>query len=130
MPQGYYLNEQAIVAEFSGITAAGTYNPTNGPIVIPEGAILTGLVVAENTALAGGTSYQFKVDSITGTADTNLTGAVVLASFTGLNDIYSLATTGALANLTTKITETGNLQLVTIGTTTAGDISVVVKYVI
>lgn len=130
MPEGYYLNEQAVVAEFSGITAAGTYNPTNGPIVLPEGAIVTGLIVVENTALAGGTSYQFKVDSITGTDDTNLTGAVVLASFTGLNDLYSLASTGTLANLTTKVLETGNLQLVTVGTTTAGNISVVVKYVI
>jgi hypothetical protein len=130
MPEGYFLNEQVVVANFSSITAAGTYNPTNGPIVIPEGAIITGFTVVENTALAGGTSYQFKVDSITGTTDTDLTGAVVLASFTGYNDLVPLATTGVQANLTGKVAETGNLQVVTIGTTTAGDIDVVVKYVI
>jgi hypothetical protein len=128
MNQGYFLNEQTIVANFSAITTAGTYAPTNGPIRIPKGAIITELIAVENTALAGGTSYQFKVDSITGTSDTNLTGAVTLASFTGLNSFMDLASTGVSATMTGKVTETGNLQLVTLGTTSAGDINVIVKF--
>jgi hypothetical protein len=129
MNQGYFLNEQTVLANFVP-TAAGTYAPTNGPVRIPAGAIITGLTVVENTALAGGTTYQFKVDSITGTGDTNLTGAVALVSFTGLNDLVPLATTGVQAVMTGKVAETGNLQLVTVGTTTAGNIDVVVNFVL
>ena len=130
---GSFLNEQVVVARFSSITSAGTYTPSV-ETPIPAGAVITDLVVRERTALAGGTSYKFTVDSITGTSDTDLTGAVPLNTFTGLNSLMGTATYGVEATMTsagnTAVAETGHLKLVTVGTTSAGDIDVIVKYVI
>jgi len=131
MAEGNFLNEQVVVANFSSITAAGTYSPAV-ETVVPAGATITDLIVVENTALAGGTSYKFFVDSITGSTDTDLTGAVSLATFTGLNSLMLTATTGVEATMTTttKVAETGHLKMTTVGTTSAGDIDVIVKFVI
>jgi len=133
MSRGTIGNEQVAVANFTSITSATTYTPTE-EVIIPKGAVITDLVVQENTALAGGTSYLFFVDSITGTSDTNLTGAVALAAFTGLNSLMGLASTGVEATMTsagnTKVAETGLLKMTTVGTTSAGDINVIVKYVV
>lgn len=129
MNQGYFLNEQAVIANFTGMTAAGTYVPTNGPVRIPIGAIITDLIVVENTALAGAsTTYKFFVDAVSGTTDTDLTGAVTLASFTGLNSLMHLASTGVSATMTGKVADTGNLKLTTTNTVSAGDIDVIVKF--
>lgn len=126
-------NTFVVQARFNTITNAGTYTSVlDTTPVLPAGAIITKLVVRERTALAGGTSYQFVVDSISGTSDTNLTGAVLLASFTGLNNLMGTASTGVEATMTsagnTAVVETGILKLVTVGTTSAGDIDVVVEY--
>lgn len=126
-------NTFTVQARFNTITSAGTYTSVlDTTPVLPEGAIITKLVVRERTALAGGTSYQFVVDSISGTSDTNLTGAVLLASFTGLNNLMGTASTGVEATMTssgnTAVVETGILKLVTVGTTSAGDIDVIVEY--
>jgi len=125
-------NTFVVQARFNTITAAGTYTSISTlPVpVLPAGAIITKLVVRERTALAGGTSYQFVVDSIAGTADTNLTGAVLLATFTGLNNLMGVASTGVEATMTstTAVAETGILKLVTVGVTSAGDIDVIVEF--
>lgn len=126
-------NTFTVQARFNTITDAGTYTSVlDTTPVLPEGAIITKLVVRERTALAGGTSYQFTVDSISGSSDTNLTGAVLLASFTGLNNLMGTASTGVEATMTsagnTAVVETGILKLVTVGTTSAGDIDVIVEY--
>jgi len=125
-------NEFVVKARFTTITAAGTYtstlsvNPT-----IPANAVITSLVVRERTALAGGTSYQFVVDSISGVADTNVTGAVALSVYTGVNELMSVAN-GVVAAMTstTAVVETGTLKLITLGTTSAGDIDVIIKFTV
>jgi len=126
-------NSFTVQARFNSLGNAGTYTSVlSSTPVLPAGAIITKLVVRERTALAGGTSYQFVVDSISGTSDTNLTGAVTLATFTGLNNLMGTASTGVEATMissgNTAVVETGELKLITVGTTSAGDIDVVVEY--
>lgn len=132
MAKNILSNSFTVQARFNTITAAGTYTSvsTLPTPVIPAGAIITKLVVRERTALAGGTSYKFFVDSIAGTADTDLTGAVLLATFTGLNNLMGTASTGVEATMTTTtaVAETGILKLTTVGTTSAGDIDVIVEF--
>lgn len=94
-------------------TAAGTYTAS---VTIPKDALVTSLKSVEGTALAGGTNVTFKVGTQA------LTAAIALASFTGV-DTHALTDTDGLV-----MTATGNLNIVTTGTFTDGDIDVYVEY--
>ena len=94
-------------------TTATTY--TSG-VIIPKGAIVKSITTVEGTALAGGTSTKFVVGS------QDLTAAIVLASFTGV-DTHDLTDTDGLA-----VTADGELSITTVGVHSAGDIDVYVEY--
>lgn len=95
-------------------TAAGTYTATD--VSIPAGAVITGVRSVEGTALAGGTNVTFRIGTQA------LTAAIALAAFTGV-DIHALTNADGLV-----ATATGDLNIVTTGTFTAGDIDVYVDY--
>jgi len=94
-------------------TTATTY--TSG-VIIPAGAIVKSITTVEGTALTTGTSTKFQVGS------QDLTAAIVLASFTGV-DTHALTDTDGLA-----ITADGELSILTVGVHGAGDIDVYVEY--
>lgn len=94
-------------------TTATTYVST---AIIPKGAVVKSITTVEGTALAGGTSTKFVVGS------QDLTAAIVLASFTGV-DTHALTDTDGLV-----VTADGALSITTVGTHTDGDIDVYVEY--
>jgi len=94
-------------------TAAATYT---SDAIIPKGALVKSITTVEGTALAGGTNATFQVGS------QDLTAAIVLASFTGV-DTHALTDTDGLA-----VTADGVLSITTTGTHSAGDIDVYVEY--
>jgi hypothetical protein len=94
-------------------TAADTYTST---AIIPKGAVLKSVTSVEGTALAGGTNATFQVGS------QDITAAIALASFTGV-DTHALTDTDGLVT-----TVGGALAITTTGTFSAGDIDVYVEY--
>ncbi len=94
-------------------TTATTY--TSG-VIVPKGAVVKSITTVEGTALAGGTSTKFIVGS------QDLTAAIVLASFTGV-DTHALTDTDGLV-----VTADGELSILTVGVHSAGDIDVYVEY--
>ena len=107
-----FLNKRVAFANFVP-TTAGTYVSN---AIIPAGALVTSVKSVEGVALAGGTSTKFQVGS------QDLTAAIVLASFTGV-DTHALTDTDGLV-----ISATASLGVITVGTHTAGDIDVYVEY--
>lgn len=107
-----FLGMRVAKANFTP-TTAGTYTSN---VIIPEGAILKSVTSVENTALAGGTSVQFKVGS------QNATAAIALAAFTGI-DAHALTNADGL-----EATASGALSITSVGTFSAGDIDVYVEY--
>ena len=94
--------------------AAATYSLSSK---VPKNCIITEVLTTEKTALAGGTNISFFA------GDTDLTGTISLASFTGV-DIHALA--GSVDGI--EISADSEMKVVTTGTHSAGKIEIYYKY--
>lgn len=127
-PRGTNRTVEAVTANFVVPSAsdAGSYNST---AVIPANALILGVNVRANVAMASGTNVTVNIGDAEGGTAVALTAVIITAD---LNAVLKQDVQVAVAPLvlTAAAVASGLVSITTVGAFDAGDIDVTVFYVI
>ena len=109
--------KKVVRAEYDFSVHGGAASTISLGLTIPANSIVTKVLTDERTAMAGGTSAQFKA------ASTALTAAIALNAFTGVDNH---ALNGSVDGI--KLAAKSEIKITLVGTFTAGHIDIFIEY--